>query len=142
MKTYSPKISEIERKWYVVDVKDKTLGHAATKIADILRGKNKPIFSPHLDCGDFVIVLNAKEVKLTGAKKEQKTYHHHTRYPGGLRSITAEKLLEKKPEMVVTKAIAGMLPKTKLRNHMLKKLKVYAGAEHENEAQKPTPLEL
>lgn len=142
MKTYSPKKADIQHQWFVVDLKGKTLGHAATKIADILRGKNKPTFSPHMDCGDFVIVVNAKEVHLSGDKKAQKTYHHHTRYPGGLRSITAEKLLLKFPERVIEKAVAGMIPRNKLKQDILSKLKVYAGKNHQHEAQKPQPLEL
>ena len=142
MKTYSPKQGDIKREWHLVDAKGKTLGRIATKIADILRGKNKPMFSPHLDCGDYVVVINAKEIKLTGNKLAQKTYQRHTRYPGGFREITAEKLLQQKPEKLLEKAIYGMIPPTKIRKDILKKLKVYAGNEHNHGAQNPKPLEL
>ena len=142
MKTYSPKQPDIKPQWYIVDVKGKTLGKVATKLADILRGKNKPIFSPHLDCGDFVIVINAKEIHLTGNKLVQKVYQHHTRYPNGLKTVTAGKLLETKPERVIENAVAGMIPHNKLKKDILKKLKVYGGSEHGHEAQQPKPLEL
>ena len=142
MKTFSPKQQDITRGWYLVDVKGKTLGKVATRLADILRGKHKPSFSPHLDCGDFVIVINAKEIKLTGNKLTQKTYYHHTRYPNGLRAVTAGKLLETKPEKVIFSAVAGMIPHNKLKKDILSKLKVYGGSEHKHEAQQPKLLEL
>lgn len=142
MKTFSPKKSEIQRKWYVVDVKGKTLGKAATRIADILRGKNKPIFAPHLDCGDFVVVVNAKEIHLSGSKQTKKEYVRHTRYPGGLKKETVQETFGKKPERVLQRAIAGMIPPNKLRKDILKKLKIYAGTEHHHEAQKPEPLNI
>jgi large subunit ribosomal protein L13 len=142
MKTYSPKPTDIQRTWYIVDAKGKTLGKMATKIADILRGKNKPTFSPHLDCGDFVIIVNAKDIKLTGNKLKQKTYFHHTRYPAGLRAVTAGKLMETRPEKIIEIAIAGMIPRNKIKKDILSKLKVYAGEEHKHSAQQPTPLEI
>lgn len=142
MKTYSPKQSDIKRQWHLVDAKDRPLGKLATQIANILRGKNKPTFSPHLDCGDFVIVINAKEIHLSGNKAKQKTYNHHTRYPAGFRSITADALLEKHPERVLQHAIAGMIPHTKLRQDILRKLKIFTGSEHNHQAQNPKPLEI
>ncbi|HRY91241.1 MAG TPA: 50S ribosomal protein L13 [Candidatus Gracilibacteria bacterium] len=142
MKTYSPKKSDIKHEWYVVDVKGKTLGKVATKIADILRGKNKPIFSPHLDCGDFVIAINAKEIKLTGNKLTDKVYQHHTRYPNGLRTYSAQELLNDRPEEVLFQAVAGMIPHTKLKKDILKKFKVFPGSEHPHTAQTPKTLEL
>ena len=142
MKTFSPKLSEVKRKWYIVDAKGKTVGKIATKLADILRGKNKPTFSPHLDSGDFVIIINSKEIRLTGDKMNQKTYHHHTRFPGGLRTATAGELIEKKPNEVIRHAVAGMIPHNKLKKYILKKLKIYPGTEHKHEAQQPTPLDL
>ncbi|HLG25857.1 MAG TPA: 50S ribosomal protein L13, partial [Candidatus Gracilibacteria bacterium] len=132
MKTFSPKISEMKRQWFLVDVKDKTLGKVATRLADILRGKNKPTFSPHLDCGDYVVVINAKEIGLSGSKLLQKEYHHHSRYPGGLKTFRAEELLEKNPERVLESAIAGMIPHTKIKKDILKKLKIFPGSEHEH----------
>jgi large subunit ribosomal protein L13 len=142
MKTYSPKQQDIKHEWLLVDVKGKTLGKAATKIADLLRGKHKPTFSPHLDCGDFVIVINAKDIKLTGKKLEQKVYHHHTRYPNGLKTESAGKLLLTKPERVIENAVAGMIPHNKIKKDILKKLKVYGGSEHKQEAQQPRAFEL
>ena len=142
MKTYSPKKQDIKQEWRLVDVKGKTLGRVATKIADILRGKNKPYFSPHLDCGDFVVVINAKEIRLTGNKLLQKTYFHHSRYPNGLKAVTAGKLIQTKPERVIENAVAGMIPHNKLKKDILKKLKVYAGSEHRHEAQQPIVTEL
>ncbi len=142
MKTYSPKLQEIERQWYIVDVKGKTLGKAATKIADILRGKNKPIFSPHMDCGDFVIVINASQIKLTGDKLRQKTYYHHTRFPSGLRAVTAGELIDTKPERIIESAVAGMIPRNKLKKDILSKLKIYPSDAHKHEAQQPKALEI
>ncbi len=142
MKTYSQKPAEIKREWFIIDLKGKTLGKVATEIANILRGKNKPTFSPHVDCGDYVIAINAKEIKLTGNKLEQKTYYRHSQYPGSLKQITASKLKEQKPEKIIINAVNGMLPKNKLRKEIIKKLKVFPGSEHTHEAQKPKILEL
>jgi large subunit ribosomal protein L13 len=142
MSTQVAKQSEIERNWYVVDLEDKILGRAATEIARVLRGKHKAIFTPSVDTGDFVIVVNAEKVRLTGNKMADKVYHRHTGYPGGLRSISAEKLLEKKPEDLIKKAVKGMLPKNKLGRQMFKKLKVYAGSEHPHAAQQPREMAL
>ena len=142
MKTFSPKQADIKQAWYLVDVKGKTLGDVATKIATVLRGKHKAIYSAHIDCGDFIVVINAKEIKLTGKKAEQKEYHHHTRYANGLKTTTAGKLLETKPERVIEHAVAGMIPHNKLKKDILKKLKVYGGSEHKHEAQQPKPLEI
>ncbi len=142
MNTFSPKHKEVDRQWHLIDVKGKTLGKAATRIADILRGKNKPIFSPHVDCGDYVVVINAAHIKLTGNKVTQKEYNWHTRYASGLRTVRVEELLEKNPVKVLEKAVAGMIPRNKLKKDILKKMKIYADAEHKNEAQKPQPLEI
>ena len=142
MKTYSPKQEDIKRQWYLVDAKDKTLGKIATKMADILRGKNKAMYSPHLDCGDFIVVINAKEIKLTGKKMSDKLYHHHTRHGKGLRETTPKRLMESKPERIIEYAVAGMIPHNKLKKDILKKLKVYGGSEHKHVAQEPQPLEL
>jgi len=140
MKTYSPKKGDIDRKWYLVDAKGQTLGRMATKIAVKLRGKDKPQFAPHVDCGDFVVVINAKEVAVTGDKMNAKMYHRHSGYPGALKSTPLKKMMENKPEEVVKRAIAGMIPRNKLKKEVLKKLKVFAGEEHSHEAQKPQPL--
>jgi len=137
MKTYVPKEGEFERGWKVFDAEGKILGRLATEVADTLRGKNKPNFTPHVDTGDFVVIVNADKIRLTGQKLTDKVYYHHTGYPGGIKSITAGKLLEKKPEDVLVKAVKGMLPKNKLQQRFMKKLKVYAGAEHPHQAQKP-----
>ena len=142
MKTYTPKKADITREWHLIDAKDKTLGRISTKIADILRGKNKPIFSPHMDCGDYVVIINAKDIKLTGNKLSQKKYYRHSRYPGGFKEITAEKLLDQKPEKILEKAIYGMIPNNKLKKDILKKLKIFAGSEHSHAGQNPKPLEL
>ena len=142
MKTYTPKKDEVEKKWYLVDANGIVLGRLASKVASILRGKDKPIFSPHLDLGDFVIVVNAEKIRLTGKKLTDKIYYHHTGYPGGLKSITAGNLINKKPEEVVTKAVWGMLPKGTLGREMIKKLKVYKGDQHPHKAQSPEPLAL
>lgn len=141
-KTYMAKKEEIKRKWYVVDAKDKTLGRLACKIATILMGKHKPYYTPHVDCGDFVIVINADKIKLTGSKWEKKIYYWHTGYLGGLKQRTARQMLEKKPEFLIYHAVKGMLPKNNLARRMLKKLKVYAGETHPHAAQKPEPLEI
>ncbi len=142
MSTQTVKEKEIERNWYVVDLDGKVLGRTATEIARILRGKHKPIYSPSVDTGDFVVVTNAGKLLLTGNKISDKMYYHHTGYPGGIRSINAAKQMEKKPEDLVLKAVRGMLPKNRLGRQMLKKLKVYAGSEHPHSAQKPNVLEI
>jgi large subunit ribosomal protein L13 len=140
MSTQVAKKSAVKRSWFVVDLDGKVLGRAATEIARVLRGKHKAIYTPSVDTGDFVIVLNAEKLKLTGNKMADKQYYHHTGYPGGIRSINAAKLLEKKPEQLVIKAVKGMLPKNKLGREMLKKLKVYAGGDHPHAAQQPREL--
>lgn len=142
MSTYMAKAGEIERQWYVIDAAEQTLGRLSTRIADILRGKHKPIFTPHVDTGDFVIVINAEKVKLTGNKWDQKKYYRHSGYPGGLKETTYQKLLEKKPELIIEKAVKGMIPHNKLGRQVFKKLKVYAGPEHPHQAQQPQELEL
>ncbi len=128
---------KVEQKWYVVDADGKTLGRLASRVATLLRGKHKPIFTPHVDTGDFVVVVNAEKISLTGKKWTDKFYIHHSGYPGGLKSISAEKVMQKKPERLVTMAVQGMLPKNKLGRKMLKKLKVYSGNAHPHQAQQP-----
>ncbi|MGI6566665.1 MAG: 50S ribosomal protein L13 [Firmicutes bacterium] len=140
-KTYMAKPADIQRNWYVVDAEDKVLGRLAAEIATVLRGKNKPQFTPHMDTGDFVIVVNAEKVKLTGKKLDQKLYRWHTGYPGGLRSRTAAEMLARKPEEVIRRAVWGMMPKNALSRNQMKKLKVYAGPDHPHMAQMPQPLE-
>ena len=140
MKTEVAKAENVKRDWYLVDAQDIVLGRLATQIANVLRGKNKAIFTPSVDTGDFVIVVNAEKIALTGRKLDDKIYYSHTGFPGGLKEITAGKLLEKKPEDIIRKAVKGMLPKNKLARHMLKKLKVYAGASHPHDAQQPKNL--
>jgi large subunit ribosomal protein L13 len=142
MKTYQAKKEEVEHQWYLVDAEGRGLGRLATELAKILRGKNKPIYTPHVDTGDFVIVVNAGKVALTGKKMKDKIYYHHTGYPGGIREMSAEKLLAKKPTEMIRIAVKGMLPKNSLGRQMFQKLKVYAGAKHPHEAQKPVPLEI
>lgn len=142
MKSYIAKPNEIERKWYVIDAEGKVLGRLASEIAKILSGKNKPIYTPHVDTGDFVIVINADKVQLTGNKLDKKYYRHHTGYPGGLKSIPYREMMDKKPEKVIELAVKGMLPKNKLGRKMFKKLKVYSGPEHKHEAQKPEVYEF
>jgi len=142
MKTYLTPVKDIERKWYVVDAQDKILGRLASEIAVRLRGKHKPNYSTFMDTGDFVIVVNAEKVKLTGKKWDDKVYYRHTGYMGGLKQQTAREILEKKPEDLVMKAVRGMLPKNTLGRKQLKKLKVYVGSEHPHEAQQPEQLEL
>ena len=137
MATPMAKKGAVTRKWHLVDAKDKTLGRLASRIAILLRGKHKPIFTPHVDAGDFVIVVNADKVALTGKKWKDKLYIHHSGYPGGLKSVSAEKIREKKPERLITMAVQGMLPKNKLGRQLLKKLKVYAGEAHPHQAQQP-----
>jgi large subunit ribosomal protein L13 len=140
MKTYSAKPREIEQSWYVVDAEGETLGRLATQIADVLRGKRKPAYTPHVDTGDFVVVVNAEKVHVTGNKLEQKIYYRHSGYPGGLRQRTLAEQLQRRPEEVIRKAVKGMLPKNRLAAAQLKKLKVYAGPEHPHQAQNPAPL--
>ena len=135
--TYSAKKSEVERKWYIIDATDKPLGRVATEAARLLRGKHKPTFTPNIDTGDHVIIINCKDVKLTGNKMDQKIYRHHSGYIGGMKETTAREMLAKSPEKMMMLAIKGMLPKNSLGRQMLKKVRVYAGNEHENIAQKP-----
>lgn len=142
MKTYQAKPGEVERKWYIVDAKGKTLGRLASRVAAVLRGKHKPQFTPHVDTGDFVIVVNAEKVRLSGKKLDQKIYYRHSRYPGGLRAFTARQMLESRPEKVIERAVWGMLPHHSLGRRQMRKLKVYAGPEHPHAAQKPEPLAL
>lgn len=142
MKSYMAKPNEINRKWYVIDAEGKVLGRLATEIATILRGKNKPIYTPHVDTGDFVIVINAEKIKLTGKKLEQKKYSYHTGYPGGLKQISYKNMIQDKPEKIIQLAVKGMLPKNSLGRSMIKKLKVYSGAEHNHEAQQPEIYEF
>jgi len=141
MKTQFAKKGDIDRKWYVVDAKDVVLGKLATKVATYLRGKNKPVFTPNVDTGDFIIVINADKIKLTGNKVSDKVYYHHSGYIGGIKAQTAKELLEKKPERIIEKAVWGMLPKNRLGRAMIKKLKVYRGAEHPHQAQTPEILQ-
>ena len=142
MKSFIAKPAEVERKWYVVDADGKTLGRLASEVASVLRGKNKPTYTPHVDCGDYVIVINAEKVAVTGKKRSEKIYKKHTGYPGGLREITFDKLQQKKPEEIIRHAVKGMLPDGALGRQMFKKLKVYAGSEHPHTAQKPETLEI
>ena len=132
----------VERKWYVVDAEGATLGRLASQVASVLRGKNKPIFTPHIDCGDYVIVVNADKIKVTGKKLDQKIYRHHSLYVGGMRETTLRELKQNKPEKVIENAVKGMLPKGPLGAQMYKKLHVYAGPEHNHQAQKPEVLEI
>ena len=141
MKTYSVKAAEIEREWYVVDAADQVLGRLATEIARVLRGKHKPIYSPHLDTGDYVVVVNAERIRLTGKKADQKEYFRHSGYMGNERMIPFRRMLERHPERVIQLAVKGMLPKNTLGRHMLKKLKVYAGPEHPHAPQAPQPFD-
>lgn len=142
MKTFMANAQTVERKWYVVDADGMTLGRLASQVAAILRGKNKPTYTPHVDTGDHVIVINAAKVVLTGKKLDQKVYYHHSGFPGGLKETKYRKLMAEKPEFAVKHAVIGMLPKGPLGRQMARKLRVYAGAEHEHEAQKPEVLEL
>jgi large subunit ribosomal protein L13 len=142
VKTYSAKTNEVPQDWLLVDAEGQTLGRLATQIAHRLRGKHKPVFTPHVDTGDFIVVINAEKVKLTGKKLEDKKYYRHTGYPGGIRETTAEKMLATKPTEILTIAVRGMLPKNRLGRKMLTKLKVYTGKAHPHEAQQPQPLEL
>ena len=140
MKTYMANPDTIERKWYVVDATDKTLGRLASEVAKVLRGKNKPVFTPHADMGDYVIITNAEKIKVTGKKLDQKIYYHHSDYVGGMKETTLKEMLAKKPEKVLELAVKGMLPKGPLGRDMYTKLFVYAGPEHKHEAQKPEAI--
>ena len=142
MKTYMANAETVKRKWYVIDATDKTLGRMASQVASILRGKNKPIFTPHVDTGDFVIIINAEKVHLTGNKLEQKLYRHHSGYPGGLKEVPYSKMMVTKPELVIEEAVRRMVPKGPLGRQMFKKLKVFRGPVHTHEAQKPEVLVL
>jgi large subunit ribosomal protein L13 len=142
MKTYSAKPSDVTRKWYVVDATDASLGRVATQVAQLLTGKGKPQFTHHIDVGDYVIIINAAKTIVTGDKEDKKIYYRHTNYPGGLKSATFREKMEKDPTFAVTNAVRGMLPVNKLRDERLKRLKVYAGSEHQHEAQKPTVISL
>jgi large subunit ribosomal protein L13 len=141
-KTYSAKPGEVDRRWYVVDAEGQTLGRLATQIADTLRGKQKPQYTPHVDTGDFVVVVNAEKIRVTGKKLDEKMYHRHSGYPGGLRSRTLREQLERRPTEVIRKAVKGMLPRNKLARQQITKLKVYAGPEHPHVAQAPEPFPL
>ena len=142
MKTYTPKEGDIQREWWVVDAEDKTLGRLATKVASILRGKHTPMFTPHLDVGDYVVVVNAEKVALTGNKADQKTYFRHSGYMGNEKHIPFRRMIERHPDRVIELAIKGMLPKNTLGRHMRRKLKVYAGAEHPHQGQQPQHLDI
>jgi large subunit ribosomal protein L13 len=142
MKTWNAKPGEIDRRWYVVDAEGQTLGRLATRIADTLRGKSKPQYTPHVDTGDFVIVVNAEKIAVTGKKLDQKRYYRHSGYPGGLRSRTLREQLDRQPTEVLRKAVKGMLPRNRLSRAQITKLKIYAGPEHPHEAQAPEPLPL
>ena len=142
MRTYQANAQDRERSWYVVDAEGRTLGRLATQIANVLRGKRKPTYTPHVDVGDFVIVVNAEKVAVTGDKREKKLYWRHSGYPGGIRSRTLGDLLEKRPEEVIRRAVKGMLPRNRLARQQLRKLKVYAGPDHPHQAQKPEQLEI
>ena len=142
MKTFSAKPAEVKRDWYVVDATGKTLGRLSTEIAHRLRGKHKPVFTPHVDTGDYIVVINAEKVRVTGNKMKDKMYHHHTGYIGNLKSISLEKLLKQAPERVIETAVKGMLPRGPLGRQMLAKLRVFAGPEHTHTAQQPIPLDI
>lgn len=142
MKTYAAKAGDIQRKWYVADADGKTLGRFASEVARILRGKHKPMYSPHLDTGDHVIVVNAAKILVTGRKSQQKRYYHHSGYPGGLKTVSYGKLMEKRPERILEHAIKGMLPHNSLGRQMLRKLRVYAGPDHVHESQKPEVVRI
>jgi len=142
VRTYSPKASEVQRTWHVIDATDVVLGRLASQAAQLLRGKHKPTYAPHVDTGDFVVIINAGKVALTGSKRDQKMAYRHSGYPGGLRAVSYVELLARRPERAVEKAVRGMLPHTTLGRQMLSKLKVYAGPEHPHSAQRPVPYEI
>lgn len=141
-RTFSLRPQDVERKWYVVDAAGKTLGRLATQIARVLRGKHKPVFTPHVDCGDHVIVVNAEKVEVTGRKRDQKVYYWHSGYPGGLKQATFRQMIQRRPERVIERAVWGMLPHNRLGRRMIRKLHVYAGPDHPHQAQQPEPLPL
>jgi large subunit ribosomal protein L13 len=142
MKTLSAKNTEVTRNWHVVDADGLVVGRLASRVASILRGKNKPIFTPHVDTGDYVVIVNADKIRFTGNKLEQKTYYHHTGYPGGIKEEIAKDIMKKAPERIILSAVRGMLPKNRLGRQQFKKLKVYVGPDHPHEAQNPEPLNL
>ncbi len=142
MKSFMARPLEVERKWYVVDAEGKTLGRLSTEIARVLRGKHKAQYTPHIDTGDFVVVINADRIEVTGRKAEQKIYYRHTGYPGGLKEVSYERMMDRKPTEIVRKAVWGMMPKSRLARAQFKKLKIYAGSEHPHAAQEPQPLEV
>lgn len=142
MKTYSAKPSDVTRQWYVIDAAEAPLGRVATKVAALLTGKEKPQFTPHIDCGDFVVIINADKTVVTGGKETKKSYYHHTGYPGGIKEASLGEKMEKDPTFAITHAVRGMLPVNKLRDGRLQRLKVYAGADHKHEAQKPTLISV
>ncbi len=142
IKTYSPTPKDIQHEWFVVDAKDKTLGRLATEVARILRGKHKPIYAPHMDTGDYVIIINCEKIRVTGDKLDSKMYYRHSGYPGGLKSVTLRQQLDRYPERVLHAAVRGMLPKNKLGRRMIKKLKIYAGDKHPHQAQQPKVLDI
>ena len=142
MKSYMARPLSVERKWHLVDAEGRTLGRLATEIATVLRGKNKPQYTPHVDTGDFVVVVNAEKIIVTGKKAEQKVYRRHTQRPGGLKEVSYEQMLERKPEEILRKAVRGMMPKSRLGRQQFRKLKLYAGPEHPHEAQNPQPYEV
>ena len=141
-KTYLEKPADVQRKWYLIDAEGKTLGRLAARVATVLRGKHKPTFTPHVDTGDHVVIINAEKIRLTGNKMETKTYSRHSGYPGGLKTLTAQHIHDRRPTHLLTRAIQGMLPKTPLGKHMAKKLRVYAGTAHPHQAQQPQTLSL
>lgn len=140
--TYSAKKQDSQREWFIVDAEGQTLGKLAVKVANVLRGKHKPTFTPHVDAGDFVVVINAEKIQVSGKKRDQKLYRHHTGYPGGLKTRTFRQMQSKHPERIIMKAVKGMLPHTRLGRQQLKKLKVYAGAQHPHQAQQPTSMSV
>ncbi len=142
MKSYMPRNSDFEKKWYLIDAQGKPVGRLASKVASILRGKGKPQFAPHSDIGDFVVIVNADKASLTGRKMEQKTYYRHSHYPGGLKSVTAERLAEEKPGEMIHKAVWGMLPKNRLQKKLIQRVKIYVGEKHPHAAQNPEVLEV
>ncbi len=142
MSTFTAKPAEVQRDWFVIDATDKVLGRLATEVARRLRGKHKPIYTPHVDTGDYIIIINAEKIRVTGNKTTDKMYHHHTGYIGGLKSISFDKQIEKAPERVIQSAVKGMMPKGPLGRDMFRKLKIYAGPEHQHTAQQPQPLEV
>ena len=142
MKTYSPKLKDIDNKWFIVDADGLVLGRLANEIAQVLRGKHKPIWAPHLDMGDFVVVINADKIKVTGRKADQMKYYRHSGYPGGLKATPYKSMLEKKPDFIIQNAVKGMLPHNRLGRKLLKKLKIYASTDHPHSAQQPVPLDI